>query len=79
MNQNNNIKWRTELEIVNIETAEILLKSQVERKEYLVIRKTKRVEIQEYLDKKWHGTYRKIGRIIWTWECIESPQTTLNI
>lgn len=73
------IKWRTELEIVNIETGEIGTKAQVERKELIVQKKTRRTEIIEYLDKKWHGTYKKAGRIIITWECIETPQIKLEL
>lgn len=76
---NNDIKWRTELEIVDITTAEIIKKYQVEKKDYIIVRKDRRTQIEQSLDKGYYGIIKKIGRIIITWEVIPNPQIKIEL
>lgn len=62
-------QWRTELEIVDIETGVILTKDQIDRQEYLIINKEKR---NEYENEKYN--IRKI-----TWCCKKNTQQKLDL
>lgn len=68
------MKWRTELEIVNSETGELLKKSDVIRGDYIIKQKEKKYTSKEYLDKGYHGKIIKQNIIKITWICITNPQ-----
>lgn len=68
MNNKTKIKWYTELEIVDTETGELITKSEYERRDLIIIKKTKK---NEYNAKSNAGITR------WTWECGRNPQQKL--
>lgn len=78
-NNKQEIKWRTELEIVDITSGELLKKSAIERKEFIVTKKLKPIYIigEEYLSHGYYGTRLKKGTKLITWEVIPNPQTKL--
>lgn len=53
-------KWYTITEIIDVETGEILKKEQITSKEYRILKKTQKYEI---------NTERNFGTRIITWEC----------
>jgi len=61
-------KWYSTIEIIDIETGEIITKQQARAESYYV---TKKYKITEFNQEENYGTIK------WCWECKKSTQTRL--
>lgn len=71
--RDDNLKWFTIVEYIDIDTGEIITKSLCER-EYIRLRKNKKIEIIEKLEK---NEKIKSGLIKYTYECERNKQLRL--